>query len=373
MRELPKEESDGAIESRSGCRSTVVKGSRRPTIRDVAAAAGVSRGTVSRVLNDSSAVRPGTRQVVLDAIARTRFVASATARSLNTARTGSIALVVTERYERVFEDPSFSLMVRALQEQAERVGLLMFIVLAETNDARARIVDRAVSGSVDGLLLLSTHGNDPIFRIIVEAGLPAVVCGEPLGIGAALPFIKLGDRMGSRNAVRHLAEMGCRSILVIVGPGDTASSQNRERGARDGVLALRMKVQMRIVRCDEYSVEDGFSVVKAIESLENFDAVFCASDVLAIGALAACAERGLVVPDDLQFVTFDDTAFSSTHVPALTSVALPFDECAEASISLLSRVLEGGHPAPVELECILRVRESTRPVGGGQDITPSTP
>jgi len=335
---------------------------RRPTIRDVAAAAGVSRGTVSRVLNNSTAVRPDTRRIVMEAITRTRFVASATARSLNTRRTGTVALVITERYERVFEDPSFSLMVRGLQLHTEQAGLLMFIVLAETEDSRARIVERAVSGSVDGLVLLSTHGDDPIFRLIVDADVPAVVCGEPLGTGDALPFVRLGDQAGARSAVEHLVETGCRSIAAVVGPPDTASSRNREAGAREGVCFGESAAELQVYRSAEYSVVEGARAMEQIlDRASRPDAVFCASDVLAMGALAKCADANLKVPDDLRFATFDDTAFASRHVPPLTSVALPFDTCAGASIDLLIRMLDGERPRPAQLECTLHVRASSQP------------
>lgn len=347
--------------SQAGPRGVSIAGevrSPRATIRDVAALAGVSRGTVSRVLNNSPAVSPDTRRVVEDAIVRTRFVANATARSLNTRRTGTVALVVTEPQERVFEDPTFNLMVRELRRHAEQSDILMFVVLADTDLARERVVTRVQDGSLDGLLLLSTHGSDAIFDMIVRAKIPAVVCGEPLGMGTALPFVRLGDRRGARDGVEHLIEAGNRSILVVVGPEDTASSRNREAGARDACRRAAAVVELTVHRCSEYSVREGRDALsRALAERVPIDALFCGSDVLAAGALATLAEHSVSIPGDLRVVTFDDTAVASDHVPPLTSVALPFGACAGASLELLLASIEGRAATSVNLECKLVVRD----------------
>jgi len=314
------------------------------TIKEVAAVAGVSKSTVSRVLNDTPGVSPTARERVRSAIERTGYQPNRAARSLVTRATGSIGLVVSEPHARMFSDPFFASVVRGATEVVRPLGIHLVLMLAEDQRARDQLLAYLRHGHVDGVLFVSTHAADPLPRILVAERLPAVLSARPVG-RLSISYVDVDSVAGAGLAVDHLVERGRRRIATIAGPQDMAAGQDRLRGWEEA-LAAHGLVPGPIA----YGDFDRGSGARAMEELlatgEAFDGLFVASDLMALDALAVLREHGLRVPGDVAVVGFDDSVAATQARPPLTTVRQPVEEMAKAlTLTLLDRI--GDPDAPI--------------------------
>lgn len=314
------------------------------TIKEVAAVAGVSKSTVSRVLNDTPGVSPTARERVRSAIERTGYQPNRAARSLVTRATGSIGLVVSEPHARMFSDPFFASMVRGATEVVRPLGIHLVLMLAEDQRARDQLLAYLRHGHVDGVLFVSTHAADPLPRILVAERLPAVLSARPVG-RLAISYVDVDSVAGAGLAVDHLVQRGRRRIATIAGPQDMAAGQDRLRGWEEA-LAVHGLVPGPVA----YGDFDRGSGARAMEELlaggEPLDGLFVASDLMALDALAVLREHGLRVPADVAVVGFDDSVAATQARPPLTTVRQPVEEMAKAlTLTLLDRI--GDPDAPI--------------------------
>ena len=315
------------------------------TIKEVAAVAGVSKSTVSRVLNDTPGVSPTARERVRSAIERTGYQPNRAARSLVTRATGSIGLVVSEPHARMFSDPFFASMVRGATEVVRPLGIHLVLMLAEDQRARDQLLDYLRHGHVDGVLFVSTHAADPLPRILVAERLPAVLSARPVG-----PAVDQLRRRGQRGRGRAR-----RGPPGRAGPApDRHDRRAAGHGCRPGPAArLGGGAAPRTAWSPgpvAYGDFDRGSGARAMEELlatgEPFDGLFVASDLMALDALAVLREHGLRVPDDVAVVGFDDSVAATQARPPLTTVRQPVEEMAKAlTLTLLDRI--GDPDAPI--------------------------
>ena len=208
------------------------------TLEEVAHAAGVSRATVSRVVNGSSKVSPDVRRSVERAIARLGYVPNRAARSLVTRRSDSVGVVITEPTARLFVDPFFPRLLRGVSGELGARDLQLVLLMPEQGRDAARAESYLSGGHVDGVLLVSLHGDNPLPTRLAGRGIPIVVGGRPLR-GSAVHFVDIDNRGGARAAVSHLAGLGRRVIATIAGPTDMGAGSTglpataRTRGGRD--------------------------------------------------------------------------------------------------------------------------------------------
>jgi DNA-binding LacI/PurR family transcriptional regulator len=330
---------------------------RRPTIDDVAAAAGVSRGTVSRVLNGGRWVSPEASAAVQKAMKKTGYVVNHSARSLVTKQSNAVAFVLSEPHDLLFEDPNFSVLLRVATEALARERMTLLLTLNGGSEARDRLLSYISGDYVDGVLLISTHGNDPLFGRLEEARIPTVVCGRPLGHEHSLAYVASDDRGGARLMTQHLVDRGHRKIAMISGPRDTSGGADRVAGFRD-VLGRRVRERL-IVEASAYSHRSGEeAMARLLQHAPDLDAVFAASDLLAAGALSTLRRLGRRVPDDVAVGGFDDSRIARTADPPLTTVRQSFEQLAEEMVQLLMRLIRGAEPSAVQLPARLVIRES---------------
>lgn len=313
------------------------------TIKEIAAAAGVSKSTVSRVLNDIPGVSPRAREQVRSAIEETGYVPNRAARSLVGRRTGSIGLVVSEPHGRVFSDPFFASMVRGATEVARPLGVHLVLMLAEDGRARDQLLDYLRHGHVDGALLVSTHAGDPLPGTLVAERLPAVLSARPV-TPLPISFVDVDSAAGAGLAVDHLVSRGRTRLATIAGPQDMPAGQDRLTGWRSA--AQRHGLASDLVA---YGAFDHGSGARAAEELlargEPVDGLFVASDLMAVAALAVLREHGLRVPEDVAVVGFDDSEAATQARPALTTVRQPVEEMAKAlTLTLLDRINDPDAP-----------------------------
>jgi DNA-binding LacI/PurR family transcriptional regulator len=329
---------------------------RRPTIEDVAAAAGVSRGTVSRVLNGGHYVSPTALAAVNAAIARTGYVVNHAARSLVTQRSGSVAFILSEPQERLFADPNFSVLLHSCTQALAEHDTGLFLWIASTVSERARVTRFLAAGHVDGALLVSAHSGEPLLDLLGSAGVPYVACGLPAGHESSVAYVAADDRNGARQMVSYLKESGRKRIATVTGPLDTPGGQQRLEGYRE---VLGSAFCEELVEEGDYSQESGDRATSALlERAGDLDAVFVANDVMALGALAALRRAGKRVPEDVAVGGFDDSSAAVAARPSLTTIRQPWGRISREMVRLLLALVNGEPPAAVILPTELVRRQS---------------
>ncbi|GAA4061105.1 LacI family DNA-binding transcriptional regulator [Nonomuraea soli] len=329
---------------------------KRPTLEAVAARAGVSRATVSRVVNGQTTVAPHIRDVVLRAIDELGYVPNSAARSLVTQRTDSVALVVSEPPTRVFsDDPLFATVIRSASLELEAADKQVVLMLASTAKSHARVERYIASGHVDGVMLISMHGADPLPSAIARMRVPVVSYGRP-AVPIDIPFVDNDNVGGAEKAVRHLLDSGRTRIATIAGPLDMIAGQDRLAGYRN---VLRDSDRRSIVAVGDFTRESGaIAMRQLLRDDPSLDAVFVANDLMAVGALQALRQAGRSVPGDVALVGFDDIEAAKYTDPPLTTMRHPVADQASAMVQLLLGLFQGGPSDPVILPTELVIRDS---------------
>ncbi|GAA3157883.1 LacI family DNA-binding transcriptional regulator [Planomonospora alba] len=331
--------------------------SARPTLEKVAARAGVSRATVSRVVNGSTHVNPEIRASVLRAVEELGYVPNLAARSLVTQRADSVALVFSEPPTRVFsDDPMFSDIIRGVSQEMEAADKHLVLMLAGSPRGRERVERYTTARHVDGVIVASMHGADPLPTALARRGVPVVCSGRPL-VHAGLPCVDMENAGGAEQAVRHLVAAGRRRIATIAGPQDMVAGIDRLTGYR---TALRDSDRRSIVAVGDFTRESGVVAMRQLlRDDPALDAVFAANDMMALGALQVLRRSGRRVPDDVAVVGFDDVPAASYAEPPLTTVRQPVYEMGRELGRLVLALAAGGDAdGPVILPTELVVRES---------------
>jgi DNA-binding LacI/PurR family transcriptional regulator len=340
-----------------------------PTLEQVAALAGVSRATVSRVVNGSPKVSPVVRAQVERAVAKLGYVPNRAARSLVTRRADSVALVVSEPHARFFSEPFFAGMVRGVSAALAETGVQLLLLIAQDLPDRGRLERYVVGGHVDGVLLASLHGDDPLPGTLERAGVPAVLVGRPVpgvrGTAGATPasYVDADNRGGARTAVDHLAGRGRRRIATITGSLDMGVGLDRLEGYRDGLAAAGLAESSgELVEPGDFTEEGGATAMARLLARpgDPVDAVFAASDLMAAGALRALRAAGRRVPEDVAVVGFEDSAVARYAQPPLTTVRQPIEEMGrQATRLLLGQIAGEAGGMHLILDTELVVRSST--------------
>lgn len=330
---------------------------RRPTIDDVAAAAGVSRGTVSRVLNGGHWVSPDSLAAVNAAIKKTGYRINPHARNLATSRANSVAFLLTESHERLFEDPNFSVLMRGAAQALEEHDLPLVLLMAGTDAERRRAAEFITAGHVDGVLLVSSHaGRSEFLSELVRSKVPAIACGIPLGYERKIGYVSADDESGAEAAVGYLREQGRARIATIAGPQDTSGGIGRLAGYRE---ALGDDLDESLIEVGDYSRASGAAAMTTLlERDGTIDAVFAGNDVMAAGALDVLRARGIAVPDDVAVIGFDDSPVAERTDPPLTTMRQPFERISHEMVRLLLDVINGDGGATMTLPTRLVKRAS---------------
>jgi DNA-binding LacI/PurR family transcriptional regulator len=340
---------------------------RSPTLEDVAQVAGVSRATVSRVVNNTRNVDPAIHEVVWRAITETGYVPNRAARSLVTRRTGTVALIVSDSQthtdddpfmSRFFADPYFGRVVGGLMSVLRGRGVQLALQLVGTPQARVRLVGDLRQGQADGSVVLSLHPDDELPQLLVDAGLTAVLIGRPAR-PTPVSYVDLANDSGAVLAAERLVARGCRQIAMITGPDHVPSSLDRVAGfrqamARNGVAFFPSVAGNFTHDSGEHAMDD------LLREFPDIDGVFAANDLMAQGALAALQRAGRSVPGDVAVIGFDDSSAATSARPALTTIRQPVEDmAAKGAEMLLSRLDDPTlRPTSVVFSPTLVVRES---------------
>jgi DNA-binding LacI/PurR family transcriptional regulator len=311
------------------------------TLEGVALLAGVSRATVSRVVNGSPKVSPEVRRDVEAAIERLGYVPNRAARSLVTRRSGSFGLVITEPTGRLFSDPFFPRLLRGISAELTARDLQLILLMPNSADDVRRTGDYLSAGHVDGAVLVSLHGEDPLPARLSQAGIALVLVGRPLR-GITASYVDVDNRQGARSAVEHLIAAGRRTVATIAGPLDMPAGLDRLAGYREALNDAGLGTDPNLEAAGDFTQESGaLAMSRLLAARPDLDAVFVASDLMAAGALPVLMAAGRQVPRDVGIVGYDDSPVATSTQPQLSSVRQPIEEMGREVVRLLVEAVEG--------------------------------
>jgi LacI family transcriptional regulator len=335
----------------------------RVTSQDVAKAAGVSRTTVSLVLNEVQGIkiRPETRQRVIEIADQLGYVPNAAARALVRQRAQIIGLFLTRRSHHISSDAFITQTLEGLLEVAHQHDMRLLIDIIEPEHQAEVYLEMARAKRIDGILLSGPRLDDSALRLLERDRFPTVLIGQLPGTNFC--FVDVDNCASAEMAVAHLIQLGHTRIACITNAAASyTAAVDRLRGYQNALETAGLTFDPNLVRYGDFTVDSGYQQMRSLlESGVNFTAAFVASDTLVLGAKAALVERGLRVPEDVALVGFDDLPFAQYMNPPLTTVHLPAVELARQACDLLICMLQGERPCcqRVILETHLVIRGSS--------------
>lgn len=324
------------------------------SIKDVAAEAGVSVATVSRVLNDHPSVSADARTRVLAAVATLGYRPNAVARSLRTDQTHTLGLVISD-----VMNPYFTELARSVEEAARALG---YSVIIGNADERPELQDHHVrtllDRRIDGLLVSPTDGGSPLMLEAARAGTPMVFVDRWIP-GVDVPVVRADGRAAIRDLVAHLCGLGHRRVAIIAGPAATTTGSERVQAFREALAEYGVPLPDAYIGQGDFQAESGRRVTEGFLDLpEPPEVVFATDNLMALGALDAVRARGLRVPCDMALAAFDDIPWFVHTDPPVTAIAQPTRELGRAAVRALVDRIEGRPPQSVTLPARLVVRRS---------------
>ncbi|MDH6521777.1 DNA-binding LacI/PurR family transcriptional regulator [Streptomyces sp. SAI-135] len=332
---------------------------RRPTIADVAKLAGVSRATVSFVLNNRPGVAADTQHRVRSAAEELGWTPSSSARALSTGRVRAVGLVLAREPELIGTDPFFPAFMAGIETVISETGDGLMLQMSRPENEVDTYRRLAADRRVDGVLLTDLRTDDPRPALIGELGLPAVAVGA--GAGTGLPTVNLDDRPAVREAVHHLAGLGHRDIAYVAGPEEFVHARRR-RQAWSAALAEAGLPEGTLLP-GGFTAEGGARATRMLlDRPVPPTAIVYGNDLSATAGMAVAQDAGLRLPEDLSVVGFDDVPLASYTNPPLTTCRANPVSWGRASAQALVELIETGTTADVELEpAALVVRASSGP------------
>ncbi|MAT97753.1 MAG: LacI family transcriptional regulator [Anaerolineaceae bacterium] len=332
------------------------------TLEKIGELAGVSRATVSRVINNHPNIREEVRQRVLAVIATTGYQPNQAARSLASNRTGLLGLVVPRVMQTLFTDLYYPRLLegvsQACNESNYTLTLFIFHTEAEEQQLAAQIMRQ---GFLDGVIIAGLHLDGSLNQLL-HSGKPVLVIGEPLDYPQA-SFVDVDNRAGAYTAVSHLISLGHRRIATITGRLDMAAGQQRRQGYLDALQEYNLPIDEALIVAGDFEQEKAYRAT--LDMLpQNPDAIFVASDSMALSTLQALADAGLQVPEDVAVVGFDDLTLADTAVPfilpPLTTIRQPIRRMGVLTVETLLDIIKHPQAPPrrVILPTELIVRQS---------------
>jgi LacI family transcriptional regulator len=337
-----------------------VRSRSRKTIRDIAREAGVSTATVSRVMNSPASVSPRTRTAVQAVIDRHGYLSHGIATSLASSRSMSIGLVIPTIINSIYASST-----QAIQGVAQAAGYTVLLGVSEFSPVvEEKLIRKLLERRVDGLILTGGERRRMIYDLIDAQAVPYVVTWKLMPGDAGAASVSFDNYYGAQLAMEHLVSLGHRRIALVCGRTDVNDrARERRRAYEDAIRACGLPVEPALIHEGDFELDRGRDAMRGLLRLaEPPTAVFCANDIQAIGALHACGEHGLRVPQDMSLVGFDDLPAAQYVRPQLTTIRVPAHKMGElAATNVIEALRTGEPPGSAELPVALILRESTAP------------
>lgn len=328
------------------------------TIGDVARAAGVSRATASRALNESDLVTDATKERVQAAVIRTGFVANAQARGLAIGRAQAIAVLITEQLDELLTDPTHGAVLRGINDRLAQTPYLPMLLQAYTEAEHARALRHFSRRSVDAVISLTPYVGGEMLSALASGPLPVVLCGQLEGrpYEGTFSTVYSDDIEGAELAAQRMSSRGRGRVGVILGPADNPASLDRLRGYRQ---VFGEQFADDAVVFTGWDSDSGFAAAwELLDRVPGLDGILAGSDRIAAGALQALRRAGRSVPEEVSVIGFDDHQIATTTVPPLTTVAQPLLYEGGLAASMALDMIDGAPPRTEVLQMSLVQRES---------------
>lgn len=330
------------------------------TLEDIAKQAGVSRSTVSRVVNDFPNVSKDVRKRVLDVVQKTGYHPNAAARSLASQRAWTIGLVLPQSVYQFFTDPYYPHLTKGIAQACNEHNYTLALFLVSNSEDDQKISKRVTrKGLLDGVLVQSGHhGDQQIISQLVDSDMPQVVLGRPYRYDN-ISYIDVDNTNAAFNAVTHLIRLGHKRIATISGPTQGTVGLDRQSGYLRALNERGYKVDKTLIAEGDFTEVGGYYAMRKLLTVKP-DAVFAASDVMAIGAIRAIREAGLNVPNDIAMVGFDDLPISTASDVQLSTIRQPVIQFGIRAVELLIDLIENGIQPPrhIIMDTQLVIRDS---------------
>lgn len=316
------------------------------TLEEIAKLAGVSRSTVSRVVNNQASVKPEVRERVLQVIAETGYLPDPAARSLAGSRSGIIGLVVPRAIRFLFTDPYYPRLMQGVAQACNAHDYILSLFLFHTAAEEAKLTSRVLRNKlVDGVIVSALPMDDPFVAQLVEFNVPFVLIGRPNDESPEISFVNVDNVDGAFQATSHLLRLGRKRVAAITGPLNTTVGCDRKQGYLDALNSRGVTVDPALLAEGDFTEQGGFLAMQRLLPA-NPDAVFVASDTMAYGALRALRAANLSVPADVAVVGFDDLPSSPTTEPPLTTMRQPIRRLGSQAVENLIDIFNNGALPP---------------------------
>ncbi len=293
------------------------------TLEEIAKLSGVSRSTVSRVVNHHISVKPEVRIRVQQVIDETGYRPDPAARSLAGQRSGILGLVIPRAVQFLFTDPYYPRLMQGVAQACNTHDYILSLFLFHTEAEEEKLAPRMLRQQlVDGLILSALPIGDPFLEQLLDSKIPFTMIGRPTDETSGISFVDVDNIQGAINATTHLIRLGRKRIAAITGPQNTTVGMDRRHGYIDALNDRGLPVQESLMVEGDFTESGGFMAMQRLIPQQP-DAVFVASDTMAFGALRALRLAGLTVPGEVAVVGFDDLPASATSDPPLTTMRQP--------------------------------------------------
>ncbi|MBV7335699.1 LacI family transcriptional regulator [Chloroflexi bacterium TSY] len=308
------------------------------TLEQVAKLAGVSRSTVSRVVRNQASVRPEVRERIQKVIQETGYQPHPAAQMLAGQSTNIIGLVIGEPTEVIFDNAFFPRLIQGVAEGANQLDLTLTLFLFHDKSEETKLTRRILQNQLlDGLIVSGTYTDDPFINLLAENNLPFIVVGRHEN--PTVPFIDVDNVRGAETAVTHLIELGYRRIGTITGHMKNRAALDRLVGYKQALVMHGYEVDEFLIGYGDFTKQSGFNVM--LQLLEQkVDAVFAASDSMAVGAIDALKESGVRVPQEIAIVGYDDSVEATSVTPALTTMRQPVRQSGMMAVEKLFAIID---------------------------------
>ena len=332
--------------------------SDRLTIIEIAKDAGVSRSTVSRVINDDPNVRAETRKHVRAVMQKRNYLPNAAARGLAAGKTRILGLVIPMRVSALFVDPYFPQLIQGISNACNQNDYSTMLWLAEPEYERRMLRQIVSSGLIDGVVIASALNDDPLIEALRQNAVPFVLIGRHTTY-SDINYVDVDNRVAARDAVMYLLRLGYKRVATIAGSLKMIAGADRLSGYKDALKARGISPDPALIVESDFTEAGGYEAMLRLLR-QNPDAVFVANDVMALGAMRALREAGKRVPQDVALIGFDDMPFAERTEPPLTTVRQPIQRTGYVATELLIEVLNARDSAPrrIVLPTELVIRES---------------
>ncbi len=303
------------------------------TLEKIAKQAGVSRATASRVINNQPNVNPETRAKVLAVAQSLNYYPNVVARSLAAGRTHILGLVIPKGVSTLFTDPYFPLLIQGISSACNANDYSVMLWLADPEYERRTIRQILQGGLLDGVIVASNLLKDPVVEALLQRGLPFIMVGRDEG-GGKINYVDVDNQNSAREMVTHLFRIGYRRVATIAGPQNMIAGADRLRGYLAALHDRGLSPDASLIAEGDFTEAGGYAALQQLLPFKP-EAVFIASDSMAVGALRAIREAGLCVPQDMAVAGFDDMPFAAHTEPPLTTVRQPIARAGAMAVETL--------------------------------------